>query len=52
MELSKELVECFQALYLKRNGIEISYEEAEGQLKKLAELVRLTSQIREDVRYA
>lgn len=52
MQLSKELVECFQALYLKRNGVEIDYDEAEYQLKKLAELVRLTSQIKEDVRNA
>lgn len=51
MLLSKNLVEQFQALYLKRSGIEIDYNEAEYQLKNLAELVRLTSQMREDVRY-
>lgn len=52
MQLSKELVERFRELYLKRNGSEIEYSNAEHQLKNLAELVRLTSQMREDVRNA
>jgi hypothetical protein len=43
MLLSKNLVETFQTLYLKKSGIEISYTVAEAQLKELAELVRLTS---------
>lgn len=52
MVLSKDLVERFQALYLQRNGVVIDYNEAEYQLKNLAELVRLTSQMQEDVRHA
>jgi hypothetical protein len=42
MNLSKELVERFQAIYVNKNGEVIGYAEAESQLKELAELVRLT----------
>jgi hypothetical protein len=42
MNLSKELVERFQAIYVNKNGKVIGYTEAESQLKELAELVRLT----------
>lgn len=43
MSLSKDLVERFQAIYINKTGVVIGYEEAETQLKELAELVRLTS---------
>jgi hypothetical protein len=43
MNLSKELVERFQAIYVNKNGEVIGYAEAESQLKELAELVRLTA---------
>lgn len=42
MSLSKELVERFQAIYVKKYGEVIGYSEAEAHLKELAELVRLT----------
>lgn len=45
MLLSKELVESFQAIYVNKHGVVIGYDEAEYQLKNLAELVRLTSKI-------
>ena len=44
MKLSKELVEEFQIIILKKFGEEIDYEVAEFQLTELADLVRLTSQ--------
>ena len=47
MSLSKELVERFQALYLSKSGVVISYTIAEAHLKELAELVRLTSKDRQ-----
>lgn len=43
MLLSKSLVESFQALYINKCGVEISYTAAEAQLKELADIVRLTS---------
>ena len=43
MRLSKELVERFQALHLKKWGTSISYDVAEIHLKELAELVRIVS---------
>jgi len=43
MQLSKDLVERFQAIYINKNGEIIGYAEAESQLKELAELVRLTA---------
>lgn len=43
MQLSKELVEMFQALHRERFGDEISYESAALQLSELANLVRITS---------
>lgn len=52
MQLSKELVERFQTIYINKIGVAIGYKEAESQLKELAELVRLTSQMPEDLRYA
>jgi hypothetical protein len=42
MQLSKELVERFQAIYINKIGVVIGYEDAESQLKDLSELVRLT----------
>ena len=42
MQLSKDLIERFQTVHLKKFGEEISYVFAEQQLKELAELVRLT----------
>lgn len=43
MQATKDLIERFQTLYLIKIGEAINYSEAEDQLKKLAELVRLTS---------
>lgn len=43
MALSKVLVERFKALHLARYGEQISDEDAETQLKELAELVRITT---------
>jgi hypothetical protein len=43
MQLSKELVERFQANYVKKYGEAIGYTAAESQLKELADLVRLTT---------
>lgn len=43
MQLSKELIEMFQALHRERFGDEISYESATLQLSELANLVRITS---------
>jgi hypothetical protein len=43
MSLSKELVERFQTIYVRKNCEVIGYTEAETQLKELAELVRLTA---------
>ena len=43
MTLTKELVEEFQQRYLARFGEQISYGEAEQELKDIAELVRITS---------
>ena len=43
MALSKALVEQFKALHLTRYGERISNEDAEIQLKELAELVRATT---------
>lgn len=45
MSLTKELVNKFQALYQTKYGESLSYQAAEMQLKELAELVRLTSQV-------
>jgi hypothetical protein len=47
MQLSNELVERFQTVYVSKNGEVIDYAEAESQLKGLAELVRLTAQSKE-----
>lgn len=43
MQLSKELVERFQAIYLNKYGEVIGYSAAESQLKELADFVRLTT---------
>lgn len=43
MSLSKDLVDCFQALYANKNGKVIGFHEAELQLRNLADLVRLTA---------
>ena len=43
MPLTKQLVESFQAMHLKKYNEAISYGFAELQLKELAELVRITS---------
>jgi hypothetical protein len=47
MTLSNELVERFQAIYVNKFGKVIGYSEAESELKELAELVRLTSEMQE-----
>ena len=49
MPLTKQLVESFQAMHLKKYSESISYEVAELQLKELAELVRITSEKEEKV---
>jgi hypothetical protein len=51
MQLSKELVERFQVIYLNKKSEAIGYSEAEAQLKELAELVRLTSLESEEAKY-
>ena len=48
MSLSKALVEQFKALHLARYGERISNEDAEIQLKELAELVRITAPVKEN----
>ena len=48
MQLSKELVEQFQKLYLIKFNIDISYDSAEQQLKELAELVRIVARDKEE----
>jgi hypothetical protein len=47
MALSKALVEQFKALHLARYDEHISDEDAEVQLKELAELVRITAPLKE-----
>lgn len=44
MSLNKDLVECFQAIYINKYGTVIGYTEAESRLKELADIIRLTSQ--------
>lgn len=45
MTTTNKLIERFQEQYINKYRIEISYEVAEHQLKELAELVRLTSNV-------
>ena len=52
MQLSKELIEMFQALHRERFGDEISYESATVQLSELASLVRITSPRKETTQNA
>ena len=44
MTLKRNLVERFQAIYVNKYGVVIGYNEAESELKELAELIRLTAQ--------
>lgn len=46
MSLTKDLVKSFQAIYFNKYGETISYKDAETALKELANLVRLTSQVK------
>ncbi len=43
MTLTKELVEEFRERYFAKFGEQLSYGEAERELKDIAELVRITS---------
>lgn len=47
MALSKALIGQFKALHLARYGEQISDENAEIKLKELAELVRITTPVKE-----
>jgi hypothetical protein len=46
MQLTKELVESFRAIYFDKYGVAIIYSDAETELKELAKLVRLISEDR------
>lgn len=48
MQLSYGLIEKFRALHLEKYGEVISYNDAEFQLKEIAELVRITSKKEEE----
>lgn len=43
MQLKKDLVVRFQAIYVNKYGVVIGFNEAESELKELADLVRSTS---------
>lgn len=47
MQLNNKIVNEFQKLYLKKFGVTIGYAVAESQLKDLAQLIRLTSEMQE-----